>query len=250
MTTTNYSIGNLTSTPVSQSTFLNDVLTDDVFTFRTNETTSINLNLRNISIGDDADLYLYQDSNRNGVLDRGVDQLLGSSRNLSNNDDSINYRSGAGTYFATVERYAAGSNGRLDYTLDLSATTGPSNLISNEVNGGVLRQGGGVFTQSGWVGNSDTSDIYKFSLDYASNVRVSLTGLSSDADIRLISDLNNNHIVDDGEVQSFGISSRSGTANESFDFFAHGNNPFYVQVYQYSGETNYQLQVSASSIYG
>ncbi|MBW4630403.1 MAG: PPC domain-containing protein [Iphinoe sp. HA4291-MV1] len=253
MTTTNYSIGNLTSTPVSRSTFLDNFYTDDVYSFSTNATTSINLNLHNISIGDDADLYLYRDSNGNGVWDSG-DQQLASSRRTSNNDDSINYQTGAGTYFARVERYAPGSNGRLDYALDLSATqtnptpatTAPPNLIPNEFDGGVLRQGG-VFTRSDRVGNSDTSDIYRLSLDRASNVNVSLTGLSSDADVRLISDLNNNHIVDDGEVQSFGFSNRGGTADDSFSFFAHSGNPFYIQVYQYSGDTNYQLQASASS---
>jgi Bacterial pre-peptidase C-terminal domain len=249
--TTNYVIGNLTSTPVSRTTFLNETFTDDVYRFSISGTNSINLDLRNITAGDDADLYLYRDSNNNGQWDAS-DQQLASSRRGSNSDDSINYIASTGTYFARVERYAPGSNGSLNYTLDLSstqqlpsATTAP-NLIPNEVNGGVLSRGQ-TYTSSGWVGSTDTSDTYRFSLASHSNVNISLTGLTSDADIRLIQDFNNNRIVDAGEVNTQFASTRGGTSSENISFFLHTSSPFYVQIYQYSGDTNYQLQVNATA---
>lgn len=254
MVTSNYSFGNLTSTPSSQSTFLSDYYTDDVYSFSISQTSSINLNLHNISAGDDADLYLYADSNGNGVFDNGIDQQLPSSRNSGNRDDSINYLASAGNYFARVERYAPGSVDRLDYTLHASATpqypydatTQPPNLIPIEFDGGVLSPyGNNVYTQNDWVGSSDTADIYRFSLADYSNVTISLTGLSSDADVRLVQDFNNNHIVDSGEVSLF--SKRGSTSNESISFGLHGGNTFYVEVYQYIGDTNYQLQVNAAS---
>jgi len=256
MVTTNYSIGNLTSSPISRSTWLSDTYTDDVYTFNISETSSINLNLHNITVGDDADLRLYRDSNGNGQLDSSDEYLVGSFQG-GNSDDSVNYLASAGTYFAQVERYAPGSSGRLDYDLDLSATpdfpypaddpTQAPNLLPTEVDGGVLSHGD-VFTHYDWVGDTDTSDVYEFSLANPSNVNISLTGLSSDADIRLIQDFNNNNIVDQGEVQSIFTSTNGGTSSEDISFALHGGIPFYLQVYQYSGDTNYELQVDVSSV--
>jgi hypothetical protein len=257
MVTTNYSIGNLTSTPSSNSTFLSDYYTDDVYSFNISNTSSINLNLHNISAGDDADLYLYADSNHNGVFDAG-DQQLQYSRLSSNRDDSINYLASAGTYFARVERYAPGSSGQLDYTLDLSATqsqpyqaqTQPPNLLPTETQVNLtFPLHPTTTTFSGRVGGSNTVDTYAFSLlDLGSNytaVSFSLTGLSSDADIRVIRDSNHNRIVDSGEV--IASSNNGGITSESIpEIFSYGNtSDLFVQVYQYSGETNYQLNFTS-----
>lgn len=257
MATGSYSAGTLTSSPYSNSTYLNDYWTDDVYTFNISDTSSINLNLHNITAGDDADLYLFADTNNNGVFDSGIDQQLQPSTRSGNSDDSINYLASAGTYFAQVHRYSLGGDGRLDYTLDASTTqqyplpadTAPPNLLPAEFNGGVLSPYGSnnVYTNYDWVGNTDTSDVYRFSLSDYSNVTVSLTGLSNDADIRLVQDFNNNHIVDSGEVQSAFTSTHGSTLDESISFSLHGGNDFYIQVYQYSGDTSYQLQVNASS---
>jgi hypothetical protein len=253
MVTTNYLAGNLTSSPYSNSTFLNEHYTDDIYTFTTTETSSINLSLHHISDGDDADLLLFADSNSNGVFDAQIDQQIQYSNLWGNSDDSINYLASAGTYFAQVVTYSLGNDGRLDYELDISATsdypyaadTQPPNLLPLEVDGGVLSHGD-VFTYSDWVGNTDTSDIYKFSLASASDVTINLTGLSNDADIRLIQDFNNNDIVDSGEVQLGFTSNNGGSSSENISFFLHGGIPFYVQVYQYNGDTSYQLQVDVA----
>jgi hypothetical protein len=89
MATGNYSVGDLTNIPYSNSTYLNDYWTDDVYTFSIDETSSINLNLHNITAGDDADLYLYEDTNGNGIFDTGIDQQAESSTLGSNSDDSV-----------------------------------------------------------------------------------------------------------------------------------------------------------------
>ncbi len=256
MVTTNYSIGNLTSTPSSQSTFLNDNYTDDVYTFSISDTSSINLNLHNISAGDNANLYLFADTNNNGVFDAGSDQQLQISNNSGNSDDSINYLASAGTYFAQVERYAPGSEGSLDYELDLSATPPgqPSNLLPREVRAG--DPDSSLFqdtlfedkTFHGCVGDGNTSDVYSFHLLRngvavgsdtvgSDTVSITLSGLSSDADIQLINDANENRIVDEGEVIAY--STNYGTADESILNIGAGN--YFLQVYQYSGNTNYTL---------
>ncbi len=254
MATGSYSAGTLTSSPYSNSTYLNDYWTDDVYTFNISDTSSINLNLHNITAGDDADLDLFADTNNNGVFDSGIDQQLQPSARSGNSDDSINYLASAGTYFAQVTRYAPGSVDSLNYTLDASATpplpssTEAPNLLPTEFDGGVLSPYGSnnVYTNYDSVGNTDTSDVYRFSLSDYGNVTVSLTGLSSDADIRLVQDFNNNHIVDSGEVQSAFTSTHAGSSDEQFSFGIHGDIPFFIQVYQYMGDTNYQLQVSAA----
>ncbi|NEO37779.1 MAG: hypothetical protein F6J90_16170 [Moorea sp. SIOASIH] len=94
----------------------------DVFKFSVSNNSQINLNLYNISAGDDANLRLYQDTNNNGILDFG-DQQVASSLQGGNADDVINYSATSGTYFAQVIRYALGSNGIVSYDLELSGTT-------------------------------------------------------------------------------------------------------------------------------
>jgi len=123
------SLGTLTSTATS----INDATVTpgdptDVYRFRIAGTRDINLSLNEISFGDDADLRLYQDSNRNGRLDRTTDRFVTSSSDDSNRDDAINVEAGTGTYFAEVARYAPGSSGSVTYNLDLSTT--PTSSVS------------------------------------------------------------------------------------------------------------------------
>ena len=233
----NYDLGSLGSTPTQRSTFLRDnQYENDVYEFDISGTRNINLSLNNISAGDDADLRLYRDSNGNGVLDSS-DTLVSSSRRGGNSDDSINYRASGGTYFARVEYYSGGSDGRINYDLDLSATyTGTaSNTVGVEQDLGNLS---GDTSRSGWVGNNDTTDTYEFELGLYEGVNISLTGLSSDADIRLIQDSNNNGVVDTGEV--IRTSTRGGSSSE-FMSGIDSSGTYQLQVYQYSGDTSYQL---------
>ncbi len=247
MVTSNYIVGSAPSYhPYSNSTYLNDYYTDDVYSFNVSENSSLNLNLHNITAGDDADLYLYRDDG-DGVFELNEDQELASSRLAGNSDDFINYLVEPGNYFARVERYAPGSQGRLDYELDLSATpVNPSvadapNLLPKEFEvGNVFSSGPQTF--SGWVGDADTADTYAFSVPnlgfgiYLANI--SLTQLSNDADIRLIEDSNSNDIVDQGEV--IGSSTNGGSLDESI-VMGLDEGEYFLQVYQYDGDTNYQL---------
>ncbi len=239
MVSSDYSMGNLTEEPVSNSTFLNKFYTDDLYTFSISETSSINLNLHHISVGDDADLSLYQDSNGNGLFDEN-DELLASSDLGGDADESINYLADPGDYIAVVKRYDLGSQGHLDYELDLSATSTlplpdqAPNLLSREVNLGILS---GETTSLDWVGNTDTSDTYAFSLGEG-GVNISLSELSSDADMRLIEDYNGNNIIDLDEVLASSIN--GGSESESISGIEDPGD-YFLQVYQYSGDTNYQL---------
>ncbi|MGB7443551.1 MAG: pre-peptidase C-terminal domain-containing protein [Coleofasciculaceae cyanobacterium] len=237
---TTYNLGAVGSTPVTRNSYnLNPSEPTEVFRFRTTGTRNLNIALTDITAGDDADLTLYRDYNNNGVLDT-TDRNLGriaSSSLVSNRDDSINLRSqSAGNYFAEVRRYAPGSIGPLNYDFAISSTTSrASNVLHSEGDFGNLW---GDRTETGWVGNTDTNDTYRFSLGTYEAVNISLTGLSADADVRVIRDSNNNGLVDSGEV--VGTSTRGGSASELISGIDLSGD-YFVQVYSYSGNTNYTL---------
>ena len=230
-------LGTLTNTPVTRNNFsLTADDPKDVFEFRLNGTRNINIAVTDISTGDDADLRLFRDSNDNGVFD-SADQQIASSRRGGNNDDSINLADQVtGLYFAQVERYAPGSSGSVSYDIALS-TSDPSNILHTEQDFGNLSADR---SRTGFVSNTDTTDTYEFSIGFYEGVNISLTGLSSDADLRVIQDFNNNGLVDSGEV--IGTSTSGGSLSELIsDIDLSGD--YFVQVYQFSGDTNYTLNL-------
>ena len=234
-------LGSLGSAPRSFNTFnLNVFEPTDVFQFSIGSTRNINLSLNNISAGDDADVRLYRDVNGNSIFD-AIDRssgLVSSSARGSNQDDAINVRADAGTYFAEVSRFAPGSSGDVSYDLDLSATTPTStadysNLLPREFALGSLSTD---VTRSGNISNTNTADVYSFSLGLFQGVNISLTGLTADADIRLIRDSNNNRIVDAGEEVA--RSTRAGTTSELISNI-NQSGEYFLQVNQFSGSTPY-----------
>ncbi|BAZ21470.1 peptidase domain-containing protein [Kalymmatonema gypsitolerans NIES-4073] len=229
----NFDVGTLPSNgnPVIRNNVaLTPTQPTDVFEFRIGSTSNINVALTGITNGDNANLKLYRD-NGNGRFDAG-DQEIGSSIRGGNNDDSINLADrAAGTYFAQVNRST--SSGNVTYDLALS-TKDPSNLLPREVNLGNLSAD---VTRTGRVDNSDTSDVYHFSLGFFEGVNINLSGLSSDADLRVIADTNNNRIIDPSDT--IVSSTRAGTAPESIRLDDAGS--YFAQVYQFSGNTNYNL---------
>ncbi len=232
-----YDVGTVSTNIVSRNRYsLTTSDPTDTFEFRLSSTRNINLSLHNISLGDDADLRLYRDSNVNGIFDAS-DALLTSASAGSNRDDIINYNATAGTYFAQVVRYAPGSNGNVSYDLDISTTPSrtASNLLAKEVIVGNLT---GDRILSGGVGSTDTTDTYYFSLSTYRGVNIRLDRLSADADIRLIRDGNNNGVVDAGEVLR--SSSRGGTNADTINGYDLSGN-YFLQVYQYSGNTSYRV---------
>lgn len=251
-----FDLGTLNNTPQQKNLSLyNDLYENDIYEFDIDGTKNLNLSLNNISDGDDVDLYLYEDTNSNGVLDSS-DLQITSSRKGGDRDDFINRQVSDGTYFARVEYYSGGSDERIDYDLDLSATfTGQaSNVIAVEQDLGLLDgYGSGSYSFNGEIGedrtitnqvnNNNTVDTYQFTVGSLSNYEICLYGLSSDADIRLIQDSNNNGVVDSGEIID---SSTMGSTEPEHMFSSFDPNTTYqVQVYQYSGDTQYELLVDA-----
>jgi hypothetical protein len=227
---TAYNVGTLTGT----QTFTDSVGstdTSDIYRFSLGATSNFNLSLTGMS--NDADVRLIRDANNNGIIDTG--EVIASSTRGSNSDESINNSSlAAGTYFAQVYQFSGDTN----YTLRLS-TTSPSNLLPTETNIGTLSS---TRTFSDSVNSTDTSDIYRFTVNQSGIFTANLAGLTGDADVRLIQDRNNNGQIDQGEVLAWQW--ERGTGSESIRHFLNSGN-YFMQVMGYNNQTaNYSLSTN------
>lgn len=237
-------LGNLTGT-TARNGFVGS--SDTVDFYRLNLTGS-NFNLTLTELSSDADVQLVRDLNSNGVVDSN--EIIAYSNRGGSNDESINLHGlTSGEYFVQVSRYSGDTN----YTLRLSSEY-TSNLLATEMNVGVLA-GTQTFTNPSYsegetlarrngISGTDTSDMYRFSLNTVRNVGIALTGLNSDADVRLIQDLNNDGLVQDGEV--IARSTHSSNWNEAINRNLDVGN-YFVQVYRYSGDTGYSLKLTESA---
>jgi hypothetical protein len=199
---------------------------NDYYTFNLTGTTNFNLSLTGLNA--DADVQLLNSAGT----------IIDSSTWGSNHDESINRTLDAGNYYIQVLQYRGDTN----YSLNLSTTSQyqASNLIPGENEIGNLS---GTRNFSGSVGSTNTADVYHFNLGTASDFSLSLTGLSADGDVRLIRDANGNGIVDAADEMT--RSAVGGTANESINLSSLAAGDYFAQVYQYSGNTSYNLSLSA-----
>lgn len=90
-----------------------------------------------------------------------------------------------------------------------------------------------------WVGSTDTLDFYRFNISSRGSVGITLSGMTSDADLRLIRDRNNNGRVDSGEVLATSILAGTQIDRIVRDLEA---GTYFIQVNRFSGNTNYTLQ--------
>ena len=242
-------LGNLSNIPITYSGFVGANDSSDFYSFNlTNTSNELNLTLTGLS--GDADVRLIRDGgyeeNDNGdviarpnVVEDG--EIIARSQRYGSTPEAINLESlSAGTYYVQVYQYSGESN----YTLNLSSSPtisgNPSSFIAAEFDLGNLRNK--PISTLGSVGANNTSDFYRFNLLTDSTLNLELTTLSADADVRLIRDANNNGIVDDNELiaSSVMIGSTSESITQSLSA-----GTYFAQVYQYSGDTNYTLNISA-----
>lgn len=227
-------VGSLDSTPVRYSSILGPANSVEVYRF--NLANSGNFNAALSGLGTDLDLRLIRDVNNNGIVDAGEE--VARSQDVNNADEAINLANlAAGTYFVQVYQYSVATSG---YTLTLStlSNSDPSNLLPAELDVGALGSGPLSFTNT--IDNTNTVDVYRFSVSANGTLNAVLSGLSADVDLRLIYDENNNGVVDIGEER--GRSELAGVISESLTSnLAAGT--YFVQVYQYNGSTSYSLNL-------
>ncbi|MGI0485045.1 pre-peptidase C-terminal domain-containing protein [Pantanalinema rosaneae CENA516] len=226
-------LGNL-STPQTHSGVISSTNTADIYRFSLTTASSFNLGISGLSA--DTDVRLIRDINSNGRID--LDEVLASSTRSSSADEAINLAQlDAGNYFVQVYQHS----GDTAYSLRLS--TGSSNLLPAEIQVGALN---GTRRFSGSVGNSNTADVYQFNLAALTNFDLTMTGLSADADVRLIQDANSNGILDPTEILN--SSTWGGIHSEGLRQTLNAGT-YFVQIYQFSGETNYSLSLSIGDWY-
>ncbi|MBW4488386.1 MAG: pre-peptidase C-terminal domain-containing protein [Trichocoleus desertorum ATA4-8-CV12] len=92
-------------------------------------------------------------------------------------------------------------------------------------------------TFTDFVGYGDANDYYRFSLNSASNFNLVLNGLAANANVNLLN----------SSGQVLHSSSSSGTEAESINRILDLGT-YYLQVYQYSGSSNYNLNLAATAI--
>jgi hypothetical protein len=148
--------------------------------------------------------------------------------------ESIERYLAAGTYYVRVYPYGVSTN----YNLSLTAT--PGNIVDGAGNTLATARNLGTLTATprtlrDFVGAADSNDYYRFTLASTSSFSLNLRNLSADADVQLLSAT--------GVVIASSLN--AGSTAESIDrILAAGN--YYIRVYPDSGDTIYDLQVSAT----
>ncbi len=97
--------------------------------------------------------------------------------------------------------------------------------------------GSSTTSYTDWVGSTDTNDYYRFTLANSADFNLSLTGMTADADVQLLY----------SSGSPIASSTNGGTASESITRQLSAGT-YYIRVYPYSGNTNYNLAVSATGI--
>jgi preprotein translocase subunit SecB len=111
------------------------------------------------------------------------------------------------------------------------------NTITSARNLGTF--GSATQTFSDWVGSTDTADYYKFTLASTSNLRLTLTGLSGDADVELLN----------SRGTRIAASLSSGSNSEAINASNLVAGTYYVRTWPMSGvSTNYQLGLTATVV--
>ncbi|MDZ8055268.1 MAG: polymorphic toxin type 44 domain-containing protein [Aulosira sp. ZfuCHP01] len=202
---------------------------NDYYRFNVATTSDFTLSLNGLSA--DANVQLLDS---NGAFIQG-------STNTGTTAESISRSLNAGNYYVRVYSLGGGTN----YNLNLSAIPQDyaGNTFSTARNIGTLSS---TQTFNDFVGDSDPNDYYKFSVNTPTNLNLSLNGLSNNADIRVLQDLNANGQSDAIEILT--SSKLTGNASESINLpLGVGN--YYIHVYPVgnSVNTNYNLSVSAAS---
>ena len=248
-----YEVGYVGRTAYENSTFLSEgSLENDVYNFSISEAGDLDVSLHNLSYGDDADLRLYADSNSNGFLD-AHDELLETSNNLGDADDSIRYADAtAGNYFARVNYFDGGHDGAIDYDLSLvldePAVEDLFNYQFNYDLGSIDRNTveRSTFLSQGHYEN----DVYQFSINETSNLDLSLASLDAtdDADLQLYYDTNHDGILDANDQLITGSYGLAGVEDAiAYDQAAAGT--YFARVdYHHGGHDgiiDYDLSLSA-----
>lgn len=99
---------------------------------------------------------------------------------------------------------------------------------------------------SGSVGDQNSQELYRFTLPAASNLQFTLNGLSADADLALLRDINGDNKIEVNDI--IATSNQLGTSPEAITLNGLPAGTYYVRVSvaQNVGNTNFNLNLSAT----
>ncbi len=196
--------------------------TNDYYCFSLANSGNFNLGLTGMTA--DADVQLLNSSG----------SVIASSLRGGSNPERITRQLSAGTYYIRVYCYTGNTN----YNLAVSAAPlAPVDLAGNTLaTARAITVGSSTTSYTDWVGSTDTNDYYCFTLANSGNFNLGLTGMTADADVQLLNS--------SGSVIASSV--RAGTASESITSQLSAGT-YYIRVYPYTGDTNYNLAVSATT---
>lgn len=216
--------------------FVGDADDRDIYRFNLDAQSDVSINLSNLSA--DADWFIIQDLNGDGR--EQDEEFIDGSFNEENADEVGTLRLASGEYFLVVEQFA----GNTTYDLAISAAATPQiPTLSEAIDLATLNN-----TANDSVSDDNPIDLYSFTLDSFSEVTLTLEGLSADADLYLLQDINGNGQIDtdgiaEGEGELIDLSDEAETTSETIsDFLEAGT--YYVTVEQFQGNTDYSLNLT------
>ncbi len=230
---------------LTRTDFIGEVDKDDYYRFNLTSVSDLSLEVNGLDQGD-LTVTLGKDINNDGVID--FDETIAISDAEGNEPEAININGLAdGTYYVWLSR----NSGNTDYNLNLSAT--PSVIPPDQAGStpSTAFDIGSLSVASNFndfVGNVDPEDFYRFTLANVSGLKIELDGLSSDADLELAQDVNNDGVIDSDEVIS--TSNLEGNDAEVIDISALAAGNYFVRVHQYEGDTNYNLSLTPTNAIG
>jgi hypothetical protein len=210
------------SSTTSYTDWVGSTDTNDYYCFTLANSGNFNLGLTGMTA--DADVQLLNSSG----------SVIASSTNGGTASESITSQLSAGTYYIRVYPYTGDTN----YNLAVSAAPlAPVDLAGNTLaTARAITVGSSTTSYTDWVGSTDTNDYYCFTLANSGNFNLGLTGMTADADVQLLNS--------SGSVIASSV--RAGTASESITSQLSAGT-YYIRVYPYTGDTNYNLAVSATT---
>lgn len=207
----------------------------DLYRFQLAGVTRFDVTLTGLAAN--VDLRLIQDANANGEIDQL--EILATSDLSGIAQENIAFAGlNQGTYFIQV---VAARDNATDYQLQIaSSPTEPGAQPSTATELGLLT---GQIIITDRVDVDDRADFYRFRLEETSDFQAALTGLTSDADLYLMRDANQNGQIDRGEIIRGSFNPQANDEQITFNDLAAGQ--YFLAVRQYQGSTDYRLRLSS-----
>ncbi len=197
---------------------------NDFYKFQVGADSNVKIDLTGLNAN--ADLYLYDSSNR---------YYDAESETLQKANESITENLTPGTYFIEVQSV---NDAETTYNLQLTGTPLPNNAAGDTADKALdLGSLAAPKSASDWVGDIDSQDYYKFTVDGNSTVNLSLTGMSGNASLS----------VYDSNNTSKGYSYNSGNADENITTNLEAGT-YFASVSGSSANTNYDLKLTGTAL--